>query len=171
MSSIPDLSSSPSRQYLLRHSAIQGAQLASLVTPFLYGAVAIKTRSFSIGRLLRACAIGFAGVGPAAGAALAYGRMLNQPEAVVATRAGLLRGSASQQRLEDYTIIGAAVGALVVPAIFLKRARLPYAILGGASVGAADGVLTHVYMRWSEGKGVSLKGVVDDGAAEPLKKA
>jgi len=54
-------------------------------------------------------------------------------------------------------------------AIFLKRARLPYTVLGGASLGAADGVATHVYKGYSEGiydKGP--KGVVEEVAGKKL---
>jgi len=44
---------------------------------------------------------------------------------------------------------------------------LPYTVLGGASIGAADGVGTHVYKNYYEkftsGRDISLTGVVEDG--------
>jgi len=89
------VASSPSRQYLIQHSALQGAQLSAVLAPFLYGSVAFYRRTFSLAGLLRACTIGFVGVGPMIGALGGYGAVLNKTEAYVVNRAGLLKANVS----------------------------------------------------------------------------
>ena len=50
-----------------------------------------------------------------------------------------------QVRLDDYATIGAFLGAVLTPAIFLKRARLIHSALGGVGLGVAGGSITHYW--------------------------
>lgn len=49
-----------------------------------------------------------------------------------------------QVRVDDYTKVGALLGALITTTVFYKRARLINNLAGGAALGIAGGVLTHV---------------------------
>jgi len=49
----------------------------------------------------------------------------------------------SSLRADDHSTIGALLGALLVPAVFWKRARAVHLFLGGAGIGAGLGLSTH----------------------------
>ena len=66
----------------------------------------------------------------------------------------------SQVRSDDYSFIGASLGAVVTPALLLRRAPLPVLVLGGASFGLGAGVLAHVAMAASEGQDMRPEGMV-----------
>lgn len=68
--------------------------------------------------------------------------------------------NATQIRADDYSIIGAAVAALLVPAVLLRRAPTVNLILGGASIGLGAGVWTHLVKSFSEGRDVNPEGMV-----------
>ena len=68
--------------------------------------------------------------------------------------------NASQIRTDDYSVIGAALGALLVPAVFLRSGRLPSLILGGACVGLGAGVWVHLGRMFTEGGDVRPEGMV-----------
>lgn len=51
-------------------------------------------------------------------------------------------------------MIGAFLGGLVFPAIFLKRAPLPALVVGGASIGIGGGVWAHLIQSLSAGEKV-----------------
>ena len=71
--------------------------------------------------------------------------------------------NATQVRTDDYSVIGAVLGALITPAIFLKRAPLPMLVVGGASLGLGAGVWAHLGKSLSEGKQVKPEGMVRSG--------
>jgi hypothetical protein len=68
--------------------------------------------------------------------------------------------NASQLRADDYSIIGASLSALLIPAIFLRRAPTPALVLGGASIGLGVGTWTHVVKMFTEGEKVKPEGMV-----------
>lgn len=47
-------------------------------------------------------------------------------------RAYRLKNNVTQVRVDDYSKVGAVIGALLTTAVFLKRARLIYNVAGGA---------------------------------------
>lgn len=70
------------------------------------------------------------------------------------------RYNVSQIQSDDYSFIGASLGAVITPALLLHRARLPVLMLGGASVGLGAGVLAHIAMGASAGRDMRPEGMV-----------
>lgn len=58
----------------------------------------------------------------------------------------------TQVRRNDYATISAALSALLVPAVFLSRARLPTLVLGGGSIGLGLGATAFVVERLTKGQ-------------------
>lgn len=58
----------------------------------------------------------------------------------------------TQVRRNDYATISAALSALLVPAVFLNRARLPILVLGGGSIGLGVGATAFVVERLTKGQ-------------------
>lgn len=58
----------------------------------------------------------------------------------------------TQVRRNDYATISAALSALLVPAVFLNRARLPTLVLGGGSIGLGLGATAFVVERLTKGQ-------------------
>lgn len=56
----------------------------------------------------------------------------------------------SRLRLNDHSTIGMLLGAMLTPAIFLKRARTIDLVLGGAGIGSSAGVVTHWWRPLTE---------------------
>jgi len=71
-----------------------------------------------------------------------------------------------QIRTDDYSIIGAAVGALAGPAIFLRRAPTVTLVLGGAAIGLGAGVWTHIVQSFTKGEDIKPEQMVS--AEEPV---
>jgi len=72
------------------------------------------------------------------------------------------KSNAGQVRTDDYSLIGAAIAAILVPAMFLRRAPLPDLVLGGAAIGLGAGVWTHTVQAMQEGEDVRPEGMVGD---------
>ncbi|KAF8906005.1 hypothetical protein CPB84DRAFT_1770805 [Gymnopilus junonius] len=53
-------------------------------------------------------------------------------------------------RRNDHSTVGSILGAVLIPAIFWKRANIAHLILGGAGLGSAAGLLAH-YTRTVSG--------------------
>lgn len=70
------------------------------------------------------------------------------------------RYNVGQVGTDDYSFIGAAVGALLSPAIFLRRAPMPTLVLGGAAIGIGAGVWTHIVQTLMKGEDVSPDAMV-----------
>lgn len=62
--------------------------------------------------------------------------------------------------MDDYSLIGAALGALLFPAAFLRRAPLPALVVGGASIGLGGGVWAHLVQSLSAGDKVKPEVIV-----------
>lgn len=60
-------------------------------------------------------------------------------------------------RKDDLFLVGALVGSLLTPALFLRRAGLINGLLGGAGLGGAGGLITY----YAQGDG--LQGLVNEG--------
>lgn len=58
----------------------------------------------------------------------------------------------TQVRRNDYATISAALSALLVPAVFLNRARLPTLVLGGGTIGLGLGATAFVVERLTKGQ-------------------
>jgi hypothetical protein len=77
--------------------------------------------------------------------------------------------STTQVRTDDFSMIGATMGALLTSAIFLKRAPLPYLLLGGASIGLGAGVWVHLAQAYKEGNDVRPEGMVSHVVTELME--
>lgn len=60
------------------------------------------------------------------------------------------RHNRSEIQRDDWSIIGAFVGGVASPAIFLRRAPLPLLVLGGASIGLGVGAASSVIKQYGE---------------------
>lgn len=65
-----------------------------------------------------------------------------------------------QVRADDYSIIGAALGMLLSPAIFLKRANIVTLVAGGAAIGLGGGVWAHLAKSLTKGEEVKPEAMV-----------
>lgn len=75
-----------------------------------------------------------------------------------------MRADASKVKQDDMHLIGSVVGALLTPALFLRRVGLVNGLLGGAGIGGAGGILTYMFQK--EGvQGVEKRGkeVLEEG--------
>ena len=72
----------------------------------------------------------------------------------------------SQLRCDDYSFIGAALGAVITPAIFLRRASILSLITGGASLGLGAGTATHIVRQLTEGEDVRPEGMVSAASCD-----
>ncbi|GAA6006970.1 hypothetical protein JCM10207_009155 [Rhodosporidiobolus poonsookiae] len=147
--------SSPHQQTVLQHSAVKGIQGFALLSPPLILARALIARRFpSLSSSLRSLTLGTFLVGPAAGGVVELGRLYWQgiSDAELEDKSARLKASASQRQADDYAVIGGVLGSLVGTTLFLRRAPLVWVIGGGASLGVAGGVLTHVAKGYAEGE-------------------
>ncbi|ODN74513.1 hypothetical protein L202_06889 [Cryptococcus amylolentus CBS 6039] len=128
------------RTQLILHSSLTSAQLFAFLAPpaFLVSSLALKRTSFSIRGLMRYSASG-AALGAVAGAGVGGARAGSASDLEVNAKLGQMSLDETLVRRNDYATIGAALSALLTPAIFLKRAPLPALVLGGASVGLGLG--------------------------------
>lgn len=63
-------------------------------------------------------------------------------------------------RADDYSIIGAALGMLLSPAIFLKRANIVTLVAGGAAIGLGGGIWAHLAKSFTKGEDVKPEAMV-----------
>ncbi|PKI85110.1 hypothetical protein MVES_000777 [Malassezia vespertilionis] len=111
--------------YLLTYRAIQGSQIASLAaTPIWMVPV----------------------IGSAIGAAAGYVQGSQFTPGILSRTVADVRADVS--RRDDYQLIGSVVGALALPAIFLRSVGLFNGLLGGVGLGGATGVLTYYCHGW-----------------------
>lgn len=98
--------------------------------------------------------------GAAVGGGYAYLRGWREGELKVRERVARVAMDETQVRRNDYATISAALSALLVPAIFLNRARLPVLVLGGGSIGLGVGAAAFVVERLTKGQdtGVNMPG-------------
>lgn len=133
-------------EFLVRRSMTKGYQLLSILTPPLYTAFTLFRRGrghITVNRLLRATWLGGA-VGVAGGGGFEYVRSANSSIETVRNRRIRALYNTSSLRADDHATIGALLFAVVTPALFWKRATSFNLILGGAGLGSAAGLLTHL---------------------------
>ncbi|KAI9509972.1 hypothetical protein F5148DRAFT_977513 [Russula earlei] len=154
--------------YLVRRSMTKGYQLFSIITPPLYAGFTLFRRSrghLTVSRLLRATWLGGA-AGIAGGGAVEYVRSTNSSSETLRSRRILATIDVSisiwaSHRADDHATIGALLCAVLIPALFWKRAtiihrrylsslcgqakkQLVLVVFGGAGLGTAAGYFTHV---------------------------
>lgn len=128
--------------YYVGRYGVQGLQYGCLAATPLYFVQVLRGCGFSLRGLARynwlVPAVG-AGVGSAAG----YAQASSSDTSVLATKARSWRLDAQRVRQDDLHLIGSVLGALILPALFLRRTGLINGLLGGAGLGGAAGVITH----------------------------
>ncbi|KAI0055482.1 hypothetical protein BV25DRAFT_1895119 [Artomyces pyxidatus] len=133
-------------EYLVRRSMTKSYQLFSVITPPLYASTVLFRRGrghLTVNRLLRATWLGGA-AGIAGGGAFGYVRSVNSSADTLRARRIRAAYDTSSLRADDHATIGALLFAVVTPALFWKRATAIHLIFGGAGLGTAAGLLTHV---------------------------
>lgn len=104
------------RGYVIGKTSLQMAQYACLAATPVYVLQALRGKSFSLRGLARYNWI-VPIVGGAGGAAYGTAIAQSKSQASLTAEATKLRYDKSRVRQEDYHLIGAAVGALLLPAI------------------------------------------------------
>lgn len=137
-------------EYILRQYSTRGYQTLSFVAPIAYTGYALaRRRPWSIEQTLRATWLGGIG-GAVAGAGTGWAwATSSSPERVHKVRAKMAYDH-SLLRLNDHSTIGMLLGAMLTPAIFLKRARMLHLVLGGAGIGSSAGVMAHWWRSMTE---------------------
>ncbi|EPQ27177.1 uncharacterized protein PFL1_05100 [Pseudozyma flocculosa PF-1] len=136
------------KAYYLGRYGVKGLQYGCLLATPLYAVRALRRGTFSLRGLMRANWIT-----PAAGAGLGSATGLitaaNLDHKSLSASAQNLRLDANRVRSDDLHLIGSVLGALVIPALFLRRVGLINGLLGGAGVGGSIGLITHQVQRYS----------------------
>ncbi|BEI81707.1 hypothetical protein CcaverHIS002_0208670 [Cutaneotrichosporon cavernicola] len=152
------------------HAALKVAQAASMLFPPAYvGLCLVRRRPMSVSRAMRGAELSVLG-GAAVGWGVGYARLRDQSEEAIEDRVYRLKHNASQVRADDYSAIGAFMGMLVVPAIFLKRASIFSLAAGGASLGLGAGVWVHIFKSLTEGSELKPEGMASEVPDLPGKK-
>ncbi|KAI3623097.1 hypothetical protein CBS14141_003880 [Malassezia furfur] len=125
------------QSYLIAFRSLLGAQVASVAATPTYLVHALRKGSSRDSHSIAVPLIG-AVLGGAGG--WVEGSQLSP--AVLARRVSDSRLDVVRARRDDYQLIGSVVGALTLPALFLRRVGLITGMLGGAGLGSAVGVLT-----------------------------
>ncbi|WRT69756.1 uncharacterized protein IL334_006747 [Kwoniella shivajii] len=161
-------SSRPPQTQVLLHSALRYAQIASMIIPpvYLVRTLVLRRRPFSIRSFMHTSIIG-TGLGAGVGVGLGYG------ESAVRERLIRIKSDTSQTRSNDYSLISATLSAMLIPAVFLRRAPLPSLVMGGASIGLGVGVWAHLAERVGKGQKVQVGDITGDvpGVGDVAKKA
>ncbi|KAL9938747.1 hypothetical protein V8E36_002466 [Tilletia maclaganii] len=151
------LNSDEERAFYVGRWAVQGAQVGCLAATPLFAVQSIRKGGFSLRGLARYnWIVPLAGglVGGAAGVVTA-----SQSNAASITSKSLsLHADADRVRRDDLHLIGGALGALIVPAIFLRRVGLINGALGGIGLGGAAGLITHTFQKYRGAEGVTARG-------------
>ncbi|KAM0756398.1 hypothetical protein T439DRAFT_321103 [Meredithblackwellia eburnea MCA 4105] len=129
------------------------AQAFALLTPPIHIAISAFRRRFVLSNLLRSMTINTFLVGPIIGAGMTYAKMSSTDDAGMVDRAERIRANVLQTRVDDYSVIGGVLGAVVTPTLFLRRAPIPLLVAGGAGFGIAGGVITHLAKNFKDGTG------------------
>ncbi|KAI0078995.1 hypothetical protein K474DRAFT_1592847 [Panus rudis PR-1116 ss-1] len=139
-------------ELFVRRGMTKGYQIASLVAPPIYAAFVLSRYGrghLTVNRILRATWVGGTVVfmsGLAGGGAFEYVRSAySNPDHLRARRIRVAYDTASI-RADDHSTIGSILCAVLVPAIFWKRASVANLVLGGAGIGAGVGLVAH-YVR------------------------
>ncbi|KAL8277968.1 hypothetical protein RQP46_009600 [Phenoliferia psychrophenolica] len=149
-------------EVLIKHTGIKMIQAFSLATPPILIATSLYRRSFRLSPFLRNTALSTFIGGGAVGVGMGWAKAATTDAAGLEDRAYRLKMNVGQRRVDDYSVIGAVLGAIVTATIFLKRAPIPYLIAGGAAFGVAGGVITHVVKNYKDGTAQGVAGMVEE---------
>ena len=128
-----------------------GTQIAAVAATPFYLVQSIRTRRFSLRGLARYnWLIPLLGAGIGAGAGWTESIQISAP--LLSYRTAAIRGDNERVRRDDFHLIGSVVGALALPALFLRHVRLFNGLLGGAGLGGAVGILSYFGKQYSEDK-------------------
>ncbi|PWY99351.1 hypothetical protein BCV70DRAFT_117158 [Testicularia cyperi] len=136
--------------YFVGRYGVSGVQIGCLAATPLYLVSVMRGRGFSLRGLARynwLVPVGGGAVGSLVGYLHSSGSAADQ----VSAKVNSLRLDAERVRQDDLHLIGSVLGALVLPAIFLRRTGLINGLLGGAGLGGAAGVITHHVQKLSSG--------------------
>ena len=131
--------------YVVAFRGLEGAQIASVAATPLFLLSAIRRGRFSVHKLAQYNWVTPI-LGAATGSAIGWANAMQHTPPVLARRVEELRNDAMRIRRDDFHLIGAFIGAIAFPALFLRRAGLLNGFLGGAGFGGAIGLGT-VYWR------------------------
>jgi len=137
-------------EYILRQYSTRGYQTLSFIAPLAYTGYAIaRKRPWTLNHTLRATWIGgLAGAAAGGGVGWAWASTAKPEKVHIArTKMAYDRGLL---RLQDHATIGMLLGAMLTPAILLRRARAIHLILGGAGIGSSIGVAAHWWRTLTE---------------------
>ncbi|WFD30575.1 hypothetical protein MSPP1_001596 [Malassezia sp. CBS 17886] len=136
------------QSYVIANRGLEGVQIASVAATPLFLLHSIRTRTFSLRRLGR---INWTLplVGGGLGAAAGWVQASQTPPSVLARRVAGLRQDVDRIRRDDFHLIGAVLGSLSLPALFLRRVGLVNGALGGLGLGGAIGVVTFYGMHYA----------------------
>lgn len=90
------------------------------------------------------------GAGIGAGAGWTESIQISAP--LLSYRTTAIRGDNERIRRDDFHLIGSVIGALTLPALFLRHVGLFNGLLGGAGLGGAVGILSYFGKQYSEDK-------------------
>ncbi|BGP28199.1 hypothetical protein JCM10295v2_007186 [Rhodotorula toruloides] len=150
---------SPAQQTVLTHSAAQGIQIVSIISPAYLALSSLRRRSSPavpasstisatakspsrLTPLLRRHVLHSFLLGPLAGLAIGAGRLYTRPagegEGALARE---VKGDRKVRKAEDWAVIGGVLGGLILPTLLLRRAAFPLLVLSGSSLGCAVGTI------------------------------
>ncbi|WFD44496.1 hypothetical protein MPSI1_003164 [Malassezia psittaci] len=135
--------------YLITHRGLLGMQVASVAGVPAYLLHALRKGSFSLRGLAR-YNIAVPLIGAALGGGAGWVESTQVSPAMLARRVSDCRLNVIRSRRDDYQLIGGVLGALMLPAVFLRRVGLVTGMLGGAGLGGGLGVLTFYGKRYMD---------------------
>ncbi|KAK0524231.1 hypothetical protein OC834_005610 [Tilletia horrida] len=160
------------RAFYVGRWAVQGTQAGCLAATPVYALQSIRKGGFSLRGLARynwIVPLAGGAVGGAAGIVTAT----QSDSASITSKSLSLRADADRVRRDDLHLIGGVLGALIVPAIFLRRVGLINGALGGLGLGGAAGLITHTFKKYGGAEGVAERGqeLVREGEAKASELA
>jgi len=160
------------KRYVVKHTTWKGIQMFSLLAPPILAISAYRRPNFVLHAYLRKSAMWTFGAGSIVGAGLGLARLSSVDPEGVSDRAARLRANVGQVRTDDYSTIGAVVGGVTSAAILYGRVPLLLsAVPGGAALGIAGGVLTHLAKSLVSKEEISVGMMVEEAKEGlPLKK-
>jgi len=128
-------------QQVLIHVGIKGLQLGSLVTPVIL--LLRHRRNLTSSILFRGTWKG-AIIASIVSVGLGVGRLSSLDTEQIFNRSYRLSKNASQNRTDQFSFIGAGIGAPAAALLLPGPVGIVNKVLGGAALGMAAGVLAHV---------------------------
>ncbi|KAN0062807.1 hypothetical protein ACQY0O_004627 [Thecaphora frezii] len=138
------------KAYFLARYGVRGLQYGCILATPLYALQSLRRRQFNLRGLMRYNWVTPL-VGASAGSALGYIQSSSLDGSRISAQTQKLRLDANRVRSDDLHLIGSVLGALLLPAIFLRRVGLINGLLGGAGLGGAIGLATHKVQSYQSG--------------------